>query len=454
MTRRSSLLAALALAPVLACMPVVPAAALDEAERLWLVGDRSFADGLYPITRRTLERFVADYPTDARRPAALLMLGKTRLALGDTESALDAFRQVTPTDGASPTALEARFWEGETLFRLKRYAPARKAYDAVLRGNAAAPQAPDALYGLAWCELELKRPQQAAAALRDLISTWPQHALVPSATFYLGRTLVELKRHGEAVPVLDGFRTRYPDHKLAPDAQYLLGLARVHAGSLRSGVADLRAFVAAHPAHPLVPAARRVIADAVTRYGDREELLEAYKTLLAQTPPAADALYDAGTIAGRLGRRRDQEVAWKRLQKEFPESPLTQRAAFELATAAFKRGDWKEAASQADVAAASKDDAVRAEALLTAGEADLKLRRLTAAAKAFEGVGAIQNVDGGVRYRALAGLGLTREQQKSWSAALAAYETVAGKSPDATLREWAQERAEAVRGQINAARAR
>jgi hypothetical protein len=51
--------ACLALVVAVALSVVSPAAALDEADRLWLVGERSFADGLYPIARRTLERVVA-----------------------------------------------------------------------------------------------------------------------------------------------------------------------------------------------------------------------------------------------------------------------------------------------------------------------------------------------------------------------------------------------------------
>src|SRR3989338_826548 len=99
MTRRLPVLAAFALL-LLAVSTPSPAAALDEGERLWLVGERSFADGLYPVASRVLERFVADHPADARRPAALLLLGKARLALGDVESALEAFRRAAPPDGA------------------------------------------------------------------------------------------------------------------------------------------------------------------------------------------------------------------------------------------------------------------------------------------------------------------------------------------------------------------
>src|SRR2546425_995331 len=69
---------------------VSPAAAIEEADRLWLVGERAFADGLYPVSRRALERFVAQYPKDARQPEAVLLLGKARLQAGDAHAAPDA----------------------------------------------------------------------------------------------------------------------------------------------------------------------------------------------------------------------------------------------------------------------------------------------------------------------------------------------------------------------------
>jgi hypothetical protein len=129
----------------------------------------------------------------------------------------------------------------------------------------------------------------------------------------------------------------------------------------------------AHPAR-LAASARRTVTGR-SRAGDRTELQETYKTLLEQTPPTAEALYDAGAIAGRLGRARDQEAAWRRLRKEFPEHPLATRAALDLASAAFKRKDWKEAAALAQAAAESEDEGLRAEALLLAGEADQKQSR-------------------------------------------------------------------------------
>src|SRR5919204_6466580 len=109
-----------------------PAAAMEEADRLWLVGERAFADGLFPASRRALERFVAQYPKDSRAPDAVLLLGKARLQAGDAQAALEAVKRaqtLTPVPGPPQ---EARFWEAETLFRLKRFLDARDAYEAVL----------------------------------------------------------------------------------------------------------------------------------------------------------------------------------------------------------------------------------------------------------------------------------------------------------------------------------
>jgi TolA-binding protein len=445
MTRRLPILLTASLVLLLVAPGAAPA--LDEPARLRLVGERAFADGLHAVARRALERLVAEYPNDPGLPAALLLLGRVRLTLGDAESALEAFRRVQ-TQPAPGSPLEGKFWEAEALYRLGRFAEARAAYEMVVRTDAASPVAADAFYGLGLAELELKRPEAGVAAFRELIAAWPKHRLAPSATFYLARTLAELKRFNDALPLLAAFETKYPNHKLVPDTQYLLGWARVTSGDAKQGLADLRKFVAAAPNHDLAPPARRMITETLAKYGDRTELQETYKALMEQAPPTPEALYDAGAIAGRLGSPKDQEAAWKRLRKEFPDHPIAQRAALDLAQAAFKRRDWKEAAAQAQAAAKSDEESLRAEALLMQGESELKLNRFSAAAKAFDAVGAVQGVEAGARYRALAGLGLAREQLKELRAALAAYEAVASKSPDATLRDWARDRAAAIKSRM------
>jgi TolA-binding protein len=293
----------------------------------------------------------------------------------------------------------------------------------------------------------MKRPEAAISAFNDLLQTWPAHRLAPSAMFSMATALGDLKRFGEAQPLLESFIKKYPNHKLAPNAEYLLGLARVMGGDRRAGVADLRAFVNKYPSHDLAPMARRLITDTLARYGEHDDLEEAYKALLAQKPITPEALADAAGVAGRLGRPNDQEVVWQRLVNEFPEHTLGRRAALDLAALAFKRKEWKESAALARAAAESDEEGVKVEGWLQVGEAELKLKEFPAAVKAFEAVIAVRNAEAAVRHRAYAGLGLAREEQKEWKAALAAYEA-ASRTADATLRDWATQRAAAMKKRL------
>lgn len=436
------------LALLILAVTAAPSFALDEVDRLYLVGEKAVADGLHGLAGRVLERFVTEYPDDARVPAATLLLGRAALGAGLGERALETFRKAQRLPLPAERALEARLWEGEALFRLKRYADAKSVFEDVFKSDPASALAPDALYGLAWTELETRRPENALRHFRELLSTWPQHALAASATFYAARTLVDLKRYADATPMLVEFPTSYPSHALRPDAQYLLGLARVRGGDAKTGLTDLRAFLDTNPRHELAPAARRLLGDTLSRVGDRDDLQATYQARISESPATPEGLYEAAQIVGRLGRPRDQEAAWRRLRKEFPDTPYARRAALDLAGLAFKKKEWKEAATLARAAAPSEDEGIRSEALLLAGEADLKLKRYPDAVKAFEGATAVEGIEASVRYRALAGLGLAHEEQQHWKPALNAYEAVAGKSPDAALRGWAQERAKAVKARL------
>src|SRR2546428_11690358 len=111
MTRR--LISASALASILLVgLPASSAFALDEAERLWLGGERAFADGLYPIARPALERFVVEYPPDTRMSSALLLLGRSRLALGGADPAPEAVRPPRPLPAPPPQQPEGRVLAG------------------------------------------------------------------------------------------------------------------------------------------------------------------------------------------------------------------------------------------------------------------------------------------------------------------------------------------------------
>jgi TolA-binding protein len=421
-----------------------PALALDEAERLMLVGEKAYEDGLYPLSRRMLERFLERFPGDKRAGEAMLLLGKARLSQGSLEAALEAF---TKTEGFSPVPgkpQEARFWEAETLYRLKRFTDARAAYARVISAEPSSPLLPDALYSIGWTDLELKRRDAAALDFGRLVKEFPDHSATPSAAIQLARALIETKHADEAVVVLEPFASKYPEHRLVPEARYYLARARLAAGDTEKGVAELRAFARTNPGHELALSARRVALDALIKAGKKKELAEEYAALLAQKPPAPESLYDAGTIAAALDRQRDADAAWARLRKEFPEHVLTARASLEQAQTAFGKKNFKDAAALGRAAAKSPEDAVRGEALLVVGESEMKLRHPAQALPAFQAAADTSGLEPALHFRALAGTGLAHEDQKQWAQAAKYYEDVAERSPDKTLAKWAKTRRAAI----------
>jgi TolA-binding protein len=423
---------------------------MDESERLWTVGEHAFQDGLYPLAGRMLERLINRHPKDRRVPEASLLLGKARFSQKAFPAALAAFRQALSALPNAGRPGEARFWEGETLFRMARYAEARDAYDRVLQDQSS-PFAAEALYGRAWSNRELKQNELAIADFRRLLEGYPDHTTAASATFYLGKMLVDAKRPEEAVPLLRSFAAKYPDHALLPSARYSLGQALIDSGERAEGVAELRAFVAAYPTSDMAGQARRLITDAVLTKGSKTELAEQYRQLMAQSPATPEALYDAGVIASKLGRARDAETAWGRLRKDFPDDRLAPRAALDLAQAAFGRSAFKDAAFLSQAASRSEEDGVRAEAFLLLGESELRLKRYPVALQAFQSALEADALESGLRFRALAGSGLAMEEQQKWAQAARYYDEVAAKSSDKTLRDWAKARRAAVAAKLKPA---
>lgn len=421
-----------------------PALALDEAERLMLVGEKAYEDGLYPLSRRMLERFLERFPGDKRAGDAMLLLGKARLSQGSLEAALEAFRKTEGFSIVPGKPQEARFWEAETLYRMKRFTDARAAYARVISVEPASPLLPDALYSIGWTDLELKRRDAAALDFGRLVKEFPDHSATPSAAIQLARALIETKHADEAVVVLEPFASKYPGHRLVPEARYYLARARLAAGDTDKGVAELRAFAQTNPGHELAPSARRVALDVLIKAGKKKELAEEYAALLAQKPPAPESLYDAGTIAAALDRPRDTDAAWARLRKEFPEHVLTARASLEQAQTAFGKKNFKDAAALGRAAAKSPEDAVRSEAFLVVGESEMKLRRPAQALPAFQAAADTSGLEPALHFRALAGTGLAHEDQKQWAQAAKYYEDVAERSPDKTLANWARTRRAAI----------
>src|SRR5262249_31159199 len=124
MTR--TLLPILALASLLVVVLSAPfALALDEADRLWLVGEQASAEGrpprggARPAARRPGGRCAPASRNERRHPRPLPRRGRARRGRGAAGPALAPSRRLKAAAPATQR-VEARFWEAEALYRSRR----------------------------------------------------------------------------------------------------------------------------------------------------------------------------------------------------------------------------------------------------------------------------------------------------------------------------------------------
>jgi hypothetical protein len=168
-----------------------PAAAMSEADRLWLVGERASQDGLPTLSARMLDGLIERFPGDARVPEANLLLGKARLAMGALPGALEAFRRA---QGASPPPGKpegALLGGGDAL-----------PDEALLRGAGGVRQGDRRQRGLPLrgCSLRARLEpgglkQRRRRFFRQLIRAFPDHETMPSAAVQAARLLTEMKSY-------------------------------------------------------------------------------------------------------------------------------------------------------------------------------------------------------------------------------------------------------------------
>lgn len=445
--RLASLLVRVALAGLaVLALPGSGAAARSEADRLWLVGAGAFDDGLYETAYRELGRFIQAAPTDGRRGDAALLRGKAAFWMERYADALAEFdaAETFPLSGVA-TMGEPIFWQGETLFRLRRVEEARDRYARYLGLKPGSPYVPEALYARGLAELETGRTDGAIDTFRDFLRGYPNHPRAPIAAYSAARELIRAKRWDDALALLTPYAKNYPASPYLAETRYLLGVAQLEAGR-PEGARTLEQFIAQAPTSDLVPQARMLAAEAQAKAGRPREALEQYQALVRGAPTHAlvpQALYRTGELSVRLGRPTDAEAAWATLRRDYPQSPLVGPAGLASARLHEQRRQWEPALQVAQSVADLKGEE-RPDALMIVGQSALQLRRNPEAAQAYHTV-VVEAAPGSKRYfEGLAGLAASLDAATDREGAKRAYREIIDGSPDPDLVRWAKARLAAL----------
>ena len=173
--------------------------------------------GTFTKATAIFERFLKDFPGDARTPDALLELGRTLRDLGVYKLAIERFYSVInstlkmPSDGFERyqvLAKTAQFEIAETHFLAGNFVEAGKFYTR-LRLLDLAPVDRARAHWKAGHALRLQGDlENAVGTLRAYIEQWPDDENIPEARYLLAVTLRDLNRPQEAfAATLDLLRT-------------------------------------------------------------------------------------------------------------------------------------------------------------------------------------------------------------------------------------------------------
>ncbi len=164
--------------------------------------------GTYSKSAAIYEKFLKEFPDDARRPLLLLELGRTLRVMGAHRLALSRFYAVInstlklPPDSFAEyqqLAKTAQFEIAETHFEAGNYAEAGKFFSRLRLLELAPVDRARAHFKAAFAHQLGGQHEEAVRLLRDFITQWPEDEHAGEARYLLVSTLWQLGRRDDAL---------------------------------------------------------------------------------------------------------------------------------------------------------------------------------------------------------------------------------------------------------------
>ena len=227
--------------------------------------------------------------------AALFYLGHSLQARDDPAAARATFAELVADYPDQPQASEAELLIGELHYEAEEYEQALAAYERVFDAYPDSKDAPEALYGAAWCQLELERVEPMRDLFLRLARDYPQHERAHQGLMHIGDYYYNGHQFLKASRLYVQVVERFPETAEALQARQLLAyLSDAEADSLYSegmalydedqferAIAVLEEVIAQYPNTPSEAAARCNIGVSYYQLKDWRRAAQAYEEAMA-----------------------------------------------------------------------------------------------------------------------------------------------------------------------------
>lgn len=311
-----------------------PRATLLLAQCCHTAGDLERAEGHY---RRAVETAQGESEAEALYGLAIVLQQR-----GNAKEAGRLLDRLLKDHADHPLASSAQLQRGRVWFDQGGYDEALEAFKAIRKDDEALRD--DAAYWMAKCRLRAGDFDDAAKRLRTAIEKHPDSELLAEMMYDRAVALVRGDKPDPAVEALSEFRARFTDHALAADALHLLALTEHQRRQFDRSLEHCRTFVAQYGGHPLAPAVSFLAAENQFLAGSLEAAATAYQKFLADhgsDEQASRARFRLGTVLHQLGRLDEAQAALAELGDGLPDD--FRAGLLTLGDIHFQRGEWKAA---------------------------------------------------------------------------------------------------------------
>ncbi|MDP2209989.1 MAG: tetratricopeptide repeat protein [Bacteroidota bacterium] len=269
---------------------------------------------------------------------------------GLTDLALDQFKNFVSSYPSSNQSIEARYYIGMALSKLKRYEDARVAF-------------------------------------QNFALTYTDHNKAAEAWFKVGEAYVALENYREAALAFERVRVFHPRSPLAPEALLLSAKYFRSVSDVVNARKNLRVILQDYSSSELVPAARLSLSELFFDEGNIDLATREVKTVADGTSKyRTDGMLLLGRIYHLTGQYEEADKLFSKILVDYKGTPAAALANLELGLSSFYAGDYNKAVEYYKKTLAEKniDSTVKEKASLEIGIAYYKSNDFKNSSERFE----------------------------------------------------------------------
>ena len=242
----------------------------ETAEFHFELGSVALGEREYEAAERAFSAVSEMAPRRTMQAAALFYKGHSLQARGERMAARAIFEELVTAYPDQPQVSEAELLIGELYYGEEDYERALAWYERVFGTYPDSKDAPEALYGAAWCQLELERIEPMNDLFLRLARDYPQHERAHQGIMHLGDYYYNGHQFIKASRLYEQVVERFPETTEAVQARQLLayladaeadslyseGMALYDEGEFERAIAVLEEVIGRYPNTPSEAAAR------------------------------------------------------------------------------------------------------------------------------------------------------------------------------------------------------